>query len=47
MQEPLALSDDNDFDNFISWEVKWLLALFIVRRQRFIWNQVNDRENSY
>ena len=36
MQEPLTLSDDTDFDNFISWEVKWLLALFIVRRQRFI-----------
>ena len=47
MQEPLTLGDDTVFDNFISWDVKWLLALFIVRRQPLISNQVNDRENSY
>ena len=47
MQEPLTLGDGAVFDNFISWDVKWLLALFIVRHQRLICNQVNDRENSY
>ena len=36
MQEPLTLDDHTDFDNVISWYVKWLLVLFIVRRQRLI-----------
>ena len=33
MQGPLTLGDDTDFDNFISWDVKWILVIFIVRRQ--------------